>query len=576
MKQQLANIFTPDRLALLGALICSIIIVLYPISDPDMYWHLANGREMVSTGRIVGEEIFSYSYPGVEFDNHEWLGQIILYLIWNYLGPYWLLGFKLLITASVVWILYRIILNIGAKPIFAAVLCVFAVLVGLHRYIERPELFSLLNTALFGYILYGFHSGKLSRRLLWFIPLLLVLWDWLHTAVYGLVFFTLFVVGENLKHLVPFFRNENALSKENLKYLDLCFAASMAAMLLNPLGLHTYGVFIDYSQGKGANFHTGEYHPSPWRQFPELYLLIGWTALLILRNIRKLDITYLLLMLAFSYLAIRYNRAAAYAGMVLVPIIASLTVTSMQNAKIKLERYLHVAAITLVAAFVLVYGYTLKFAAEWSAYPRDFGYRVLDDGYYPAGSVRFIKALGLTGNLYNNGDIGGYLSYYLTPERKIFRYNMPIFGDPFYIFTHPEEAARWNFNYAIIIYPTEVQSMFPKKDWAWIYHEHRALLALRRTPQNRDLIDKYEIRYFSPSSSNQALLAMGRNPQILPRLVFEMGVYLAYCEDDPIAAVWAALLAKNPELLDQPDIRQLLQQAGKYNKAVQLAQLAVR
>lgn len=576
MKQQLTAIFTTDRLALFGALLCSIIIVLYPISDPDMYWHLANGREMVNTGRIVGEEIFSYSYPGVEFDNHEWLSQIILYLIWNYLGPYWLFGFKLLVTSLVVWLLYRTIRITGGQPVLAAVLCVFAVLVGLHRYIERPELFSLLNTTLLGFILYGFRSNQASRRMLWFIPLMLVVWDWLHGAVYGLAFLTLFVVGENLKHLVPLLRHASSLSRNNLKYLNLCFAASLLAMLVNPWGLRTYGVFFVLSQGAEGTSHVGEFQPSSWSQFPELYLLIGWAALLILRNIRKLDITYLLILIAFSYLALRYNRASAYAALTLVPIVANLTAANLQNAKNKFEKYLYFSTTALVAAFVLGYGYTVKFNAEWHPYPRDFGYRVLDDGYYPAGSVRFIKAIGLTGNLYNNGDDGGYLSYYLTPERKIFRYNMPIFGDPFYIFTHPEEFSKWNFNYAIIKYPTEVQFMFPKEDWAWIYHEHRSLLALRRTPQNQDLIDKYEIRYFSPSLSNEAFHSMAKDPKILPRLVFEMGVYLAYCEDDPIAAIWAELLAANPGLRDQADIRQLLQQAEKYNKTDQLAKLDSR
>jgi hypothetical protein len=573
MKQLLVGKFTIDRLALLGALICSIIIVFYPISDPDMYWHLANGREMVNTGRIVSEEIFSYTHQGAKFDNHEWLGQIIFYLIWNDLGPYWLFGFKLLVTSLVVWYLYRTIRNIGGQAVFAAVLCAFAVLVGIHRYIERPELFSLLNTSLLCYILYGFRSNQPSRHLFWFVPLMLVVWDWLHGAVYGLALFSLFVAGENLKYFAPLLRNAGSLPRKNLKFLNQCFAASMLAMLANPLGLRTYGIFIALSQEMGGNSKTGEFQPSSWSQFPGLYLLIGWVTLLILRNIRKLDITYLLLLICFGYLALRYNRASAYAAIVLVPIIASLTVTSLQNIKNKFERIAYFSITALSAAFVLGYGYSIKFNAEWDPFPRDFGYQVLEDGYYPAGSVRFIKAVGLTGNLYNNGDDGGFLSYYLTPERKIFRYNMPIFGDPFYIFSHPEEVEKWNFNYAIIKYPSEVRFMFPKKDWAWIYHEHRSLLVLRRSPENLDLINQYEIRYFSPSISNQVFISMARDPKILQRLVFEMGVYLAYCEDDRIAGIWAKLLAANPAMMDQPRFKQLLQQVRKYNKADILTQL---
>ena len=206
MQQKLAIVFTKDRLALLGAWLFAMIIVTYPIWDYDLYWHLANGREMVNAGRIINEEMFSYTHFGEKFDNHEWLGQIIFYLIWHSLGPYGLFGFKLLITSLVVLLLYRTIRTVGGQPELAAVLCGFAVLAGIWRYHERPELFSLLNMALFGFILYGFRASRLPRRLLWLIPLVLVIWDWLHGAVYGLVFFTLFVAGENAKYLLPVLR----------------------------------------------------------------------------------------------------------------------------------------------------------------------------------------------------------------------------------------------------------------------------------------------------------------------------------------------------------------------------------
>jgi hypothetical protein len=576
MKKRLADIFDTDRVALLLALLCSLIIVIYPISDPDMYWHLANGREMVDSGRIVSEEIFSYTHLGEHFYNHEWLSQIIFYLIWNHLGAYWLFGFKLLITAIVAIILYRIIRYAVGQPWVAAVLSTFAILAGIDRYVERPELFSLLNTALLSFILYGFSSGKLPRRALWFIPLILVVWDWLHGAVYGLAFFTMYVAGENLKRLPLFSRLENAVSNDDLKYLNLCFAASLIAMLANPLGLLTYGDFFILALGMKGFDKVWELMPPTWADNPAIYLLTGWAVLLTLRKIRKADITQLMLLVSFGYLALHYGRATAIGAIVIVPIIARQLAPTLRNERNTFERNLYVATTALAAVFVLGNAYTIKFNAPWSPYPRSFGYRVLNEGYYPAGSVRFIEAVGLTGNLYNNGDDGGYLAYYLAPERKIFRYNMPLFGPHTYLFEHPEDVARWNFNYAIHKYPSEAQFLSPKSSWAWVYHEYRSLLAVRRTPENRELIEEYEIRYFDPSLSKAAFFSMANDPAKLPRLVFEMGVYLAYSHDDRIAKIWAALLTKHPEQLSQPRIRQLLQQSLTYNDGVKLAQLANR
>lgn len=567
-----STVFTTDRLALLGAWLFSIVIVLYPVFDWDMYWHLANGREMVSSGRIIGDEVFSYTHFGEKFDNHEWLGQIILYLIWHNLGPYGLLGFKLLVTSLVVLLLYRTIrTTVGVHPWLAAVLCGFAVLSGFWRYTERPELFSLFNTALISFILYGFRTNQLSRRLLWLIPLILVVWDWLHGSVYGLVLFTLFVAGENAKYFLPALRNGQPLSQGNLAYLNRCFTVAILAMLINPLGLRTYGIFFGILGGEGAaTSKIQEFMPVYWSEYKPYIFLFVWAVLLSLRHIRRLDITQFLVLLVFGCGALRYSRVTGVAAIVLAPIIASLVAASVQNAKGKLEAKLHTATVILAAAFIIGYGYFVKFR-EGSYHA--FGYH-LDENDLPSGSVRFVKAMGLTGNLYNSGHLGGYLSYYLTPERKIFQYNLPkIFGDTYRFASHPEELDKWNINYAFTSKDYELKTLFPAHSWARVYREVGVVLVVRRTPQNQALISQYETHHFAPMMTDDQLHAMARNPAILPRLAEEMGVYLAYRKDERIAGHWAEILAAAPTLRNNLRIRQLLQQALEYNNTDKLAQL---
>ena len=557
-----------DRLALFSAWLFSILRVLTPVFDWDMYWHLANGREMVNTGRLVSEEVFSYTHFGEKFDNHEWLGQIIFYLIWHNLGPYGLLCFKLLATSIVVLLLYRTIRAVGGQPWLAAVLCVFAVLAGSPRYVERPELFSLLNTALLSFILYGFRTNQLPRRLLWLVPLILVVWDWLHGSVYGLVLFSLFVAGENAKHFLPVLRHQQSLSQDNLKYLNRCFAVAISAMLLNPLGLLSYRHFFVLASGiSGAN-KINELQPIwvVWSDCIPYILLLVWAALLSLRNIRRLDITQLMVLLVFGYAGLRYNRVMGVFAIILVPIIASLITVNMQNARFRMEAKLHTLMVIMAAVFTI--GYRLD--NEFHDVRNVFLNIMVEEENLPVGSVRFVKAMGLTGNLYNSGQFGGYLAYYLTPERKIFQYNMPpIFGDTFH---RPEELRRWDINYAIVGVGHEM-AMFTTDEWAKIYADPYALLAIRRTPQNQALISQYEIRYFHPLMGKEKLVDMFANPEILPTLIFEMGVYLAYIRDDGIADLWAETLANSPSLRSSPRIQQLLQLALRYNNTGKMAQL---
>lgn len=567
-----------DWVVLFGALVFSLFFVSFPFFyDSDTYWHLANGREMVNVGHIISEEIFSYTHSGEKFANHEWLSQIIFYLLWHDFGPAGLFGLKLIITSLVVLLLYRTQRVLGVLPWLAGVLCIFAIYAGLIRYTERPELFSLLNTTLLGFILYSFRANQLSYRALWLIPLVLVTWDWLHGSVYGLVLLTLFLLGENVKHYLLVGPRFPALAKDSLTHLNRCYAITIVAMLLNPFGLLTYGIFLGILGGDGAaTSNIKEYLPVTWKEFSPYILLFIWAAFLFLRQIRRPDITQLLLLIVFGFAALRYSRATGVAAIILVPIIGSLTMSVIQNSSSEAGKKLHNISVLLAATYIFSSGCVVKLLNTYPQnvgplyYPASriaFGYH-FNDNVYPVGSVHFIQANGLAGNLYNSGQYGGYLAFYITPERKIFQYNLPIiFGDSARFSEHPEELAGKNITYAIVSLGDASPILFPVSDWAKVYSDPFSTLLVRRISQNANLIREYEIRYFFPGYSDEKLLAMSRDPEVLARLAFEMGVYLAYRKDERIANVWENILTDWPTLKELPKIQDLRERAKKYNNA---------
>ncbi|MGC2166317.1 MAG: hypothetical protein WA632_09915 [Gallionella sp.] len=574
----------PDWLVLLVCLL-SILLVTYPVFDFDLYWHLANGREMITSGHVVDEDRFSYTHPGAAFANHEWLGQIMLYLVWTVFGVYGLLAMKLLLVALTMWSLFRTLCREQTAPAVAALLCVLAVLAGVNRYHERPELFTLFGMAALGMILYGFRAGLLKQRWLWLVPLMLVMWDWLHTALYGVIFLTLFVIGENAKHRIARLYHPTALSADRLAVLNRFFALALLAMLLNPYGLRSYGIFVGYAVGQG-NFNQviTEYQPVNWEEFKVFILMLGWTALLALRHWRRTDATHLLLLLFFGAAALRFNRVTSISAIVLAPILAELLRAGMHQTRGNMERRLHVAALTVAAALMLAQGYLVKFGeAEvppdsdqfhyLKVYDTSFGYK-LDESFYPVGAVNFIKQERLEGHLYNSGNLGAYLSYRITPERKIFQYNISVFGDPFYYVRHPDELAKWNIDYAIVDTEAEVDALFPPRDWSAVYHDESAVLMVRRTPQNAVLIREHEAHFFNPAYSRSNLMTRANDPDILPALATEMGDYLAYREDERIASVWANILDQHGELTRLPGISQSLRLSLRYNHAAKLLELA--
>jgi hypothetical protein len=400
-----------------------------------------------------------------------------------------------------------------------------------------------------------------------------------------LTFLTLFVAAENAKLWLPMLRHQQSLSVPDMKYLNRSFALTMLAMLINPFGVRSYGIFVGYVVGQG-NFNQviTEYMPVTWHEFKVFILMLSWAALLALRYWRRVDFTHLLLIVVFGLTALRFNRATSIAAIVLAPVIADLLSIGILRAKSIFERRLHIATLVTAGMLIFIHGYSVKFG-ETEAQPDNdtihymkvydlaFGYR-MDESFYPVGAVNFIKEHKLAGHLYNSGNLGAYLSYRITPERKIFQYNISVFGDPFYYVRHPDDLAKWDIDYAIIDTESEMSTLFPRQNWAVVYHDEAAVLMVRRTPQNEALIREHEAYFFNPSFSDANLLARAKDPEVLPALAEEMGDHLAYREDDRIASVWAEILVSHPELESRPHIRQLLAKALKYNHVAKLVELA--
>src|SRR2546422_4508442 len=80
-----------------------------PPLDPDLWWHLANGRLIITTGMIPHVDLYSFSAAGQPWVMHEWLADLMMYLLYQ-LG-----GLPLLVAVS-------------AGAVTAGALCLYVIL----------------------------------------------------------------------------------------------------------------------------------------------------------------------------------------------------------------------------------------------------------------------------------------------------------------------------------------------------------------------------------------------------------------------------------------------------------------
>ena len=560
-------------LVLAGA--ASLFLVTYPLFDPDLYWHLANGRAMIASGHIVNEEIFSYTHHGEFFVNHEWLSQAIFFIFWQYGGMVGLYVMKAVIVSCICVLVYHTVYSACRNAIVSSGLTTFAVLAGIERYHVRPELFSLLCVALLTYILSQYESTHRARRLIWATPAIFLVWDWLHGAVVGFLLLLVFGFAENAKHW-----RRRSVARDGINRLNAVIALTVLVSAISPYGLRSYEHFAILATSSHGAERIIELQPMWTRadgHIPFLLMILVAVSL-VFANRRHASLAAVLLIFVFAACALRYNRLSGMAAIVIVAAMAQLIAGAPGTMRPRTWR----SASRWTTAFVLV---VCSIATvRWKiigmqgttspngAYvlPSQLALGVgINEKLTPAGSVRFILDKGLNGNMYNNANLAGYLCYYLTPERPIFQYNMPpIFGDTTRFVKRPSELEKWRVNYALAGSPGELTRLFPPEHWAWIYSDYVSTLVVRRTPEHKAIIDTYEIRYFAPEQPTWQYKQMSDDPEARPRLAFEMGVYLAYMSDARIAKRWQELLGTYPDLTRSAAMRDLLTRAAMRNEAL--------
>lgn len=542
------------RIALLLCVTFSVLLCAAPISDFDTFWHLANGRAMVDSGRIVSTELFSYSAAGTPFDNHAWLAQIAMYLAWSLAGANGVIALKLVIVAAVAGITFQTLRNDGIAPAAAAIGVVSMIAAGVYHYTDRPNLFSLLLLALALHLLERLRNENSGTRALWMLPALFFAWDVLHGSVYGLLLVGAYVTGAVLSEFWSSrLRRQPVFAIKRVRSLLLVAAGVALVVAINPWGPLGSEFFAHLLTQDSMNADIGEYQRTPViPAFTLFWIIWGISIPVAVIAVWKKDLASALLLVSFGYLAWRYSRAVAPFCVVALPLIArhAREIFFAHGAR----RYGIAAAWVLLLCMlpaIVVYKVVLP------RHVNSFGFGVNPE-FFPAATLKFLDAHAIGGNQFNSGELGGYIAF-SAPGRKIFLYNHhTVFADVLNTLRLPGGTHRWNFNYALLGYNWErYRHLFPLEQWAPVYWEQATMLLLRRTPENQPLIAAREIGYFSPRYSGEQIRALARDPRVAAPLLRETAAYLQFRADAEIAGVFADLIAP----LDRPARDELLRQA---------------
>ena len=394
-----------------------LVMAARAVHDPDVWWHLRSGQEIVASHHVPRRDIFSYTRYGQAWIAHEWLSEVIFFLIFRAASWAGLMVAFAGVIAGTFLLLYR---QCAGRPYIAGLMVALGAMATVPSWGVRPQMFSMLLAAVFLWLLdKARRHDPAQLRFLWWMPLLMLLWVNLHGGfLLGPALMAITLAGWALEAWLGVAKWPEARAR--VLRLGGALAACVAVIPLNPNGLELYRYPFQTLQARtivnyivewaSPNFHSTDFKP-----FLGL-LLLTWLVVAVSR--KRLSPTQILLLLATAYGGLSAARHIPIFVLVAVPILAegleelaarrhwfSPEEASLPPAKLAIN---FVLVLAVCALTVLRFRQVIQSQAAGEA------------ENFPVAATEFLIREHPPAPIFNYYDWGGYFIARLYPRYRVF------------------------------------------------------------------------------------------------------------------------------------------------------------
>ncbi|MBN1575298.1 MAG: tetratricopeptide repeat protein [Chitinispirillaceae bacterium] len=422
--------FNNDHLLRILQVFASLLagyFVCYSITDGDLFWHLAAGREMFARHGLLFLDPFSYTTPDARWIDLHWLFQATVYLLDRFGGLRLLLLFKALAVAGAVGL---IITAFPRSPRTAAVALSAAVIIYCQRYLVpmRPVIVTLMLTGLFiASLEYYCRTGKPGALL----PVLIGQIAWVNSQglfMLGPAIAASYGIGEPGNLLVARRFPERFLYRTELtpsRYLPLLLLplALIAVSLINPYGRHAFsfaaGLFARITPASSNLYSRAVIENMPLIRMvgteyasyaAAVVAVIAAVLISLIYSFRTVRLAHCVLAAAGLLLAVMAQRNGILFTLLALPaLLWNLHHAPLPVKTIPVRRSVTRAVILLFVGYAAA-NHT-RLLITWP--------HTLSPFSHPTESAKLLKASPLPGNLFNADRYGGFLLWKLYPPRRV-------------------------------------------------------------------------------------------------------------------------------------------------------------
>lgn len=455
------------------ALSAGALLSFHWMYEPDLGWHLAQGRE-IAAGHLVRTNLFSAGHAAYPQPFEPWLFDLGLFGLSKIGGAAAIQTGQAVTIAVTLAIIYLACRRRCPKGIALAVATFGAFLIE-PRAVPRPHTVSFALGACTALLLERARERRSVRPLIWTIPLI-ALWSNLHAeSLFGAALVGLFAIGELLRPQILLRRQA---------WIGVAIAAvCVAANVVNPFGLGLFA-YLWQNARTPAFIPVAEFRPAYLPTYAPFFVYLACGVGLMFWKRRSLALWEVLVFGGFGILALRHVRFVSLFLCVTAPIVAarlgrlSPRTVGVRWALAALLAGMLVSPVPLEARF--------KLSGVGSAY-------IAPPTLVPSGAAGFIREAGLEGPVFNSVNLGGYLIWNAYPSVRVFHdtrfqsYPPQHFESTIAAFRSQSEWEKVvaGIDWAVITLerntPLTGYGRFPAAQWAEVYRDTTMVIVVRRS-----------------------------------------------------------------------------------------------
>lgn len=513
-------------LALIGLSLVAAFFVFFPITNTDIWWHLAAAREMFSGKGMLHTDPFAYTLRNPEWINLHALFQVGSYVIYKAIGAGGLVVTKCLAVACICLVISLIIPDTRYMVITSTI---FTLLIFEVRYLilVRPIIITIVCIALFLWA-YEHHIRTGRTRFLWLLLPVQIIWTNSQGLFpLGIAIAGSYLLGEIMQrtlYLTKSHSSEQVTAMQIIPMdLTINFSLIISSCLINPYGIYGFLFPIKllqridptlkniYSRSVSENLPLFEL---TGKDLHYVFAVLIVTAVVLSTfwiNKRAFRWTHLLLFGIFLSLAFVAKR-----NILLYCIIAPVLIgyNCLYGCEKGNGRILHwftrprieqlIKEISIGLAALILFMFIIIQGINISRFPKKGTFSPFRT---PTSIVNYLKQNPIEGKVFNSIRYGGYLIWHFYPDKQVFVDGRLIIRSPEFfsgylsILDNPDEfltvARCYGITHAILPialferYLKLVRWLYHYPEWEIAFVDGASILFIRKDllPEEYDPID---------------------------------------------------------------------------------------